>query len=86
MKPTTRQLIRQRLHQAGRDRALAIHEFAILSSSQNAQSARVREMHGDGELEGRIRSGEAFKEWRLTEKGFMLAENEKHLFAVGQPA
>lgn len=87
MELTTRQFIRNRLHQAGRERALAIHELGIMSSSQNAQSARLREMRRDGEVERRIRAGEAFNEWRLTEKGFMLAENEKHLFdAVPQAA
>lgn len=76
---TTKEVMRNRMLQADPN-PLAIHELGVMGSSQTAQSMRMREMHAEGLVEGRVRKGEAFKEWRLTEPGKTLAASEKHIF------
>ena len=52
----------------------AIHEFNIMAVSQNTIGTRLPEMRKAGLVDCQFREGARFKEWRLTEAGARLAE------------
>lgn len=60
----------------------AIHEFEIPAVSQNTIGTRLPEMRKAGLVDCRRREGARFKEWRLTQKGILLAME----FAVREDA
>jgi Mn-dependent DtxR family transcriptional regulator len=51
----------------------AIHEFGIMGVSQNTIGTRLPEMRKVGLVDCRRREGARLKEWRLTQKGVLLA-------------
>lgn len=60
---TAKDLIRERLKEAGR--ALAVHELNIFGYSENALATRLSEMARVGVVVGVKREGKQFKEWSL---------------------
>ena len=59
----------------------AIHEFEIPAVSQNTIGTRLPEMRKAGLVDCRRREEARFKEWRLTQKGILLAME----FVVREP-
>ena len=47
------------------DKHLAVHELKVMGVSDNAAATRLSELAKDGIVEGRVRAGFKFKEWRL---------------------